>query len=383
MTSMRSSLATLAGAALLALAPSGCGDERPTDEHADEHGVDISARVTFAPVTAAVEETVATLLGEVVLPAGAVQRFGPPLHGRVARLLVGVGDTVAAGAPLAELTSLEVGDLEAQARELEAVLRSRTRLLAQRRPHVAEGLAPVTEVQDQEAAVAEARARLAAVRAQLDARRALGAGEAAGFLWASPVAGVVNEVHCAVGATVGPETPCFSVLDTARAELRVRVPERVLGRLEGVEPRARFISASDGAVAHALRLARRDATLAVPSRTRAFYFVPEGAPEGDWFLPGATGRAALVIRPTSPLLSVPAAAVTGYDGGDVVFVRTPGDVEKPGHPLPVTVAGRDGEALLVHGEGLAPGMEVAVTGVFLLKSVWTFSEGGHVGGHDH
>ncbi|MCB9731836.1 MAG: efflux RND transporter periplasmic adaptor subunit [Deltaproteobacteria bacterium] len=389
----RAPAARLSGAALLvlslasALAAGACGSEPPASA-ADAHPADLSARVTFAPVGEAVDETVATLLGEVVLPAGAVQRFGPPVHGRVSRLLVAVGDTVAEGAPLAELTSLEVGDLEAQARELEAVLRSRSRLLAQRRPHVAEGLAPVTEVQEQEAAVAEARARLAAVKAQLDARRALGAGEAAGFVWASPVAGVVNEVHCAVGATVGPETTCFAVLDTARAELRVRVPERVLGRLEGVEPRVRFIPASAGGhdgAAHDLRLARKDATIASPSRTRAFWFVPgDGAPAGGWFVPGATGRAALVVRPTTPLLRVPSAAVTGYDGGEAVFVKEAGDTERPGHPVAVTVVGRDGDGLLVHGEGLTAGAEVAVSGVFLLKSVWTLGDGDYeAGGHSH
>ncbi len=333
----------------------------------------LGQRIVTSEAQPAPETTLVTLPAEVVVPSHAVQALGPPLPGRLTRWHVTVGAQVRAGAPLAELTSPELADLEAAEAELARVVRDRRRILGKQRQHVATGMQPVQSSYEAELALGEAEARLGAVRKQLEARRTLSAhGPGMTWTWTAPAAGVVREISCALGATVGAEVACVTLLDASAAELRVRVPERHTGRL-GPETRLTWqpTAAWPDALALDLQLSRLDPVVDPRSRTRAAFFTPgpEAADAARWMVVGATGPAALRAPAEAGAVLVPAAALTRIDGQPAVLVAAPGAAPDAARPLTVSVLGRSDAGVVVRGDPLAPGASVVTRGVFLLKSV--------------
>jgi len=370
----------------LALLGVACGAPDSGDaEHPAPAPRSLEERVTFAPADSATEVVLITLPGEVVLPPGASRALGPPLPGVVVEVLVAVGDVVEEGQALAVLSSLALSDLVAEEAELVAVLRARERLLATRRPQVQRGVAPRQEVEALELAAREARARLQSLRAQLEARRRLGAEAEDTWRWRAPADGVVSDLRCVAGATVGSETPCVTLLDLARAELRVRAPERLLGALPA--DGAGALLARWRPIGHPthdleLTLARRAPVVDPASRSLELFFRLPGrgdAPLDPALVPGASGRVELVLPAPEGLLRLPATALTRLEGAEVVFVRDPGAPGGlPAGPVAVTRIGRagaDGDDVVVRATAELPaGAPVAVRGVFLLKSLWVAAE---------
>ncbi len=347
---------------------------------------DLRARVAFEPVAAAAEMTLVNLPAEVVLPSDAVRELAPPLPGRLAAWSVKLGDTIEEGAALATVDSPELTDLASAEQELASIVRARRRVVSEQRKQMAAGLTTAQQVQIIELSLREAKARLAAVQQQLAVRRSLGAGEGAGdeaggdtggpsasWTWRAPSAGAIEAIDCPAGGMVSPEDPCVTVMETGRAELLVRIPERYLGDL-GAAPKVAFTPASRSARRLLLTLSRRAPSLDAPSRTRAHYFVA-GAADAQAraaLVPGASGRAELMSEPPRGVRAVRAEAVTRFEGEDVVFVAA-GDAPSEAAPVKVDVVGRHGEHLLVRG-ALPDGARVAVRGVFLLKSLRALGE---------
>lgn len=366
---------------LFAAALAACGDDAPVETAPHRAEPDLAARVTFAPLEPARDATLVTLPGEVTLPPNASPALAPPLPGRLRAWAVALGATVSAGDPLATLESPALTDLEAEARELARVLDARRRLASRERAHVAEGLVGATTLFERELGVAEAAARLEAVRAQLAARSALGADAGAEWTWRAPIDGVVSALRCSPGAMVGPDSPCVALLAVADAELRVHVPERLLGLVDAAT-RARFTAAANPDAPVDLALSRVEPSVDPQSRTLAHHFTLPPCPPGgacpDPLLPGASGRVDLVVAAPPDVFRVPADAVTRLDGADVIFVAAPPGASEPGgaEPIAVTRVGRHGAHALVRAPELAPDMRVAVRGVFLLKSVRAVGDGG-------
>ncbi len=304
---------------------------------------------------AATQGDVVNLPGAVVLPEDAQHALGPPGPVRLRRWLVAPGEAVTAGAPLAEAVPLEVGDLEAAAREQRAVLQSRSRLLEVVRGQVAAGVRPVDAEREAEVSVTEARGRLEALTRQQATR---GAGLEGG-VWRAPVSGVVSRLRCAPGSVQGPEAACVEVLEVGRAQVEVHLPERLEGRVS-VGSAALLYPASGGAAVE-LRVVRQAPTLEPSSRTRSIYLV---ATSGGALAVGSSGRVRLQAPAAPGVVSVPAGAVTELDGAEVVFARR----GEGAAAVPVRVEGRAGEALLVRGAGLEVGTPVVVRGVLQAKS---------------
>lgn len=321
------------------------------------------AQARFEPVTAASEAVLGVLPAEVVLPPEAVMALSPPLAGKITRWQVAVGEEVAVGAPLATITTSDLADLEASLAEAERVAVARDKALAVEREAMRQGLSAATEVQALEVAAAEVRARRDALRAQLAARRSLGADTArraevaGGWEWRSPVAGVVKRLDLPVGATASPEAPALVVVAVERARVRAYVPERWLARLPR-EVRGRFVPTGSEA-ALAVSLAFKAPTLDATSRTQAHDFVASTPLE-----PGRSGRLELVGPAVEGALAVPAEALTKLEGVEVLF-------PEGGAPVSVERVGRTADRILVRAREpgrLAAGAQVAVDGVFLLKS---------------
>ncbi|PKN54187.1 MAG: hypothetical protein CVU56_27875 [Deltaproteobacteria bacterium HGW-Deltaproteobacteria-14] len=369
----------LALSALVVLAAAGCGSD-PAPPHVPPSPVapDLRDRVGFAPLEAATDATLVTLPGEVVLPTGASQLLAPPVAGRLRAWTVALGAEVAAGDVLATFESPDLADLEARERELASVAAARRRLVATERAQLAEGLIGAPSLYEHQLAANEASAQLEAVRAQLASRGSLGADASAEWSWRAPAAGVVAALSCPVGAMTAPDAPCLTLLVVSRAELLVHVPER-LTEVVGDHVRAVWhpVSRSEGALD--LVLARIDPTIDPLSRTRAHRFAPRpgDASVARWLVPGASGRVDLVAAAPAGVFAVSRDALTRLEGADVLYVADdPAAAPTAARPQPVTVIGRHGELALVRGDGLAPGVQIAVRGVFLLKSLSVLGDGG-------
>ena len=161
----------------------------------------------------------------VVMPPGKEFTVSAPYAGQVSRLLVGVGDSVKAGAALAHFTSPMLGD----ARRLlnEALLEYKNSSAAAQRDQAMfdEGIIPAVRLQ-------LSRSRQEAAQAQLNAREAelftsgmrfdVNSGYATGTLKA-PLSGIVSDAFVAVGQRVEAGTMLFKLADSSQLQLDLQL----------------------------------------------------------------------------------------------------------------------------------------------------------------
>lgn len=149
-------------------------------------------------------------------------RVFTPFAGRVARILVDVGQHVSAGQPLAELTSADFGQAQSDARKAEADLAIKASQLNRVRELAAAGVVAAKDLQQAEAdhKSADAEFRRASGRVSLFGGNGnAGAGVDQRFVLKSPLAGVVVERNINPGQELRPDqagSPQFVVTDPTR-----------------------------------------------------------------------------------------------------------------------------------------------------------------------
>lgn len=175
--------------------------------------------------------------GRLAWDEDATVRILPPVAGRIVRLMATVGMRVKAGDVLAELSSPDYGQAQADAARAAADLavaaqtRERTALLVEK------GAAPRKDLEAADADLARARAESRRTEERL--RRWTGAvprdGELPDQIYAlrSPISGAVVERNANPGQEARPDAPVplFVVSDTSRLWVVVDVTERDLGAL--------------------------------------------------------------------------------------------------------------------------------------------------------
>ncbi|HYC23340.1 MAG TPA: efflux RND transporter periplasmic adaptor subunit [Candidatus Bathyarchaeia archaeon] len=243
-----------------------------------------------------------------------------PVAGRVAELLVQVGDRIAADQPLIAIDSPEVRAAQADYVHVTADL-----LIARKAGERAERLkaAEAISVKDYLQARADAEkaeADVARAQAELDRLRVKAGDSGSRYLLRSPFAGTVVERKASVGMETGPESgdPLVVVSDLSRVRVVVRVPERQLGLVhQGQEVRVHvdaYPSDFSGEV-DAIGDVVEDATQTIPVRCVL--------PNPDHLLkPAMFARVALKAPGGVHLLTVPAAAVLSDGQRYRVIVRT-------------------------------------------------------------
>lgn len=244
--------------------------------------------------------------------------------GRLASILVSVGDDVKQGQPLAYLdTSIagaQVNQAEAQTKAAEANL-----ALAEDNMRRTQSLAATKSIP--EAQAVQAVQQVALARAQLDGARAAetlartGAGQRS---IAAPFAGLVTKAPTAAGGVVAPGVPLVHLEDHSRFRLSATVGEEVADLVKAGEKaqlkyRDRWVT---GAV-----------SVVVPS------------------LDQATRRAPIEIEvpndPKDPLLAWSFVHATIDGEKDVPALRIPGTARRPGSQDEVVVV-QGGKAHFVH-----------------------------------
>ena len=285
----------------------------------------------------------------VLAPPDAIGAVTAPFPGRVVKIHVRAGQTVAAGEAIVDVAMVELVHAAA------AYSGAGTRLVAFRKRKAqldqlrADGLARLADLADVEAQIASAEADRQTAMGTLRAAGA-GGGDVAGLLASggaitlkSPVAGVVLEVNAALGEG-------RDVSGEPLARIAGKGPVRIEARLAHGPPEgARFeVVPQQGAPFEVKLVATSPLVESADGTVRTWF-----EPVTDVSLPhGAACRLRVMVDAASGAVAVPAKAVGLHGAKAVVLSR------KAGAPVEVVVLASSGADALVKGP-IAAGDEVA------------------------
>lgn len=302
----------------------GRGHDAPSVEDATPPAALSAAQLgylEFQKVGEAATPDVANLAGTIDFDDERTARLNAVVPGRVAELLVQVGDRVEADQPLVALESPEVKGAQAEYVRAEADL-----TVARKASERAARLKEVQAISEKDFVQATEDAQKAAAeferaRAVLERLRVAPGDGTTHYLLRSPVAGTVVERKAVLGTEVTPENaePLVVVSDLSRVKVSVRVPERQLGLVRsGQAVRVRVDAYPDdfpGEVA-TVGAVVDDTTRTVVARCLV--------PNPDQRLkPAMFARVTLRAPADSRLLSVPVDAVVSDGQRSQVVVRAP------------------------------------------------------------
>ncbi len=317
-------------------------------------------------------------VGMVVRSPGSTLVLKTIAGGRVESLEVAPGERVERGDPVATLHSHEMLTMQSELLlSFDRTRLSEQRLEAARELLAIEGISRI-ELERREQELLSAKLRYNTLREEL-LDHGLPVGSLERVLETqsldphlpvnSPIDGVVLEVSVQEQEWVQPYEPLMVVGDPARIELELQLaPEQ-----------AESVAVGDpvefAPVGRASETRRATVITRVPQIDPATRTVRIRASieEGAWsFFPGTFVDATVSHGAARKSLAVPKSAVISLGGGDVVFVVSGPDEFTA---RSVELGQGDGRRYEVV-RGLVAGEEIAVAGVFLLKSALVNSEGG-------
>ena len=310
------------------------------------------------------------VLGQAVRSPGATTTVKSILEGRLESLHVAPGDSVKRGQPLVELHSHMLHELQGQLLADSAALRlAESRLEAGRQLLEVEGISQV-ELDGREHQVLAARLTVKSGEAELheldysdaDIEHLLESTDLHPVLTVrAPTSGVVLEVAVQQYAWVQAHDPLVVLGDPGSLELELQLPpDEAAGVGQGdlVEYIPVGRPEAWGLAKVVTRVPQVDAT------TRTVMVRAEITHGSENLLPGVFVEGNLIRGAAAQAPSVPENAVIRMGQSDYVFVRLDEEVFEA---RPVKVGRFNGNRYEIK-EGLALDEEVAVEGVFLLKS---------------
>ena len=357
------------------------GETHAEEENAIHLSEDMARdlRISTATVSERPGAREVSVLGEVAVDESRYAEVAPPTGGQVVRVLGELNARVAAGAPLAQLRSSEVGRARAELLSTQARRDLAQQTLERKRSLAAERIVATREVQEAEAA---ARAADADARAATAALRALGvdedeaAADTSLFYVRTPVGGRIIDRTAILGRFADEATALFTVADLSRVWLIARVFERdavnlQIGSIAHVTLAALPGQEFDGRVT---QIGRQ-----VDAGSRTVAVRVELANADGVLRPGMSANARLeVMGQTQTALVVPAAALQRVGERWLAFVPHGGQ-EFEMRPVG---RGRDLGNDVEIVSGLKAGETVVVEGAFLLKAEAEKRAGG-VDEHGH
>ena len=393
---MTAGLSGCLAATLLVCALAGCRQpaERtaraPAAEAADTHAEEANTihlsndmvrdlRISTAIVGERSGQQEVTVLGAVAANQDRYAEVAPPTGGQIVRILVDTNAMVAAGAPLAELRSSDLGRARAAKLSADARRELTRQTLERKRSLAADRIVALREVEEAEAASraadAEAQAAAAALGALGIAANDAGKEDSSLFLVRSPIGGRVVDRQAVLGRHADPGAALFTVADLERVWVIVHAFERDA------------VNVSAGNVAHvtfaALPGQEFDGRVilvgrSVDSGSRTVPVRIELANPKGLFRPGMSASVRLEVGGASRMvIAVPAAALQRVGDRWLVFVP------RNEHEFEMRAVGRgrdlgnDVEVV----SGLRSGETIVVEGAFLLKAEAEKRSGGDEHGH--
>lgn len=359
------------------------GAEGAAGEHADgEDGIEVvvldSTQQRLGGIAVEPVTTITTsglpVTGTITYDANRVSHVGSRTEGRVVALRAELGARVGRGQTLALLESPQVGQIRAEEREAEELVRIAEENFAREQRLATQGISSRKELLDAEAELRRMQASLRSARTQL---RVLGAGHGTGgqFGISSPFAGRVVARDVSLGEMVGPEDTLFTVADLSRVWIELSIFERDLARVRvGQSVAVRTSAYPDRAFQG--RIVFVGSILDPVRRTVA---ARVEIPNADGALkPGMFANASIQVGAGGPtVVVVPQDAVQEVDGRKVVFV--PGDRAGEFRPQPVDVGEPLEGGRVTIKSGITPGTRIVTRGAFALRSELAKSEIGEAG----
>jgi cobalt-zinc-cadmium efflux system membrane fusion protein len=353
-------------------------------EHADEaEGVEVVVLdttqqrlggITVEPVTT-ISTSGLPVTGTITYDANRVSHVGSRTEGRVIALRAELGARVGRGQPLALLESPEVGQIRAEEREAEELVKIAEENFAREKRLAAQGISSRKELLEAEAELRRMQASLRSAETRLSV---FGAGHGTGgqFAVTAPFAGQVVARDASIGEMADPEDTLFTVADLSRVWIELNIFERDLPRIRvGQSVAVRTSAYPDRAFQG--RIVFIGSILDPEKRTVA---ARVEIPNGDGALkPGMFANANIQVGAGGPeVVVVPQDAIQEVEGKMVVFV--PGDKAGEFRPQPVEVGDPvEGSRVTIKG-GIKPGTRVVTRGAFALRSELAKGE---IGEHGH
>ncbi|WP_300382004.1 efflux RND transporter periplasmic adaptor subunit [Henriciella sp.] len=350
-------------------------DPEGDDEAAGDH-VELSSRAAEAVGIRTVEAGTGAVAGQLELPAeirfdaDRVARVSPKVEGIVAKLHVGEGDTVKAGATLARLTSRELAGLKADyLNALSAERLARTELAREEKLWQQK----ITSEADVQAARAAYSAANAAREAAENRLHAVGIGHGvldrlddaedgalAQAYVTAPITGEVIQRSVSLGETVsaGGE-PMFVIIDDSVVWADIAVYKEDLGKVD--EGQAVSLQQDDGSMLAEGTISTILPVIDETSRTATARVIVDNA-QGR-LKPGQFVTARIETGETQSVVRVPSDAIVSVEDRMSVFVPTEDGFE-PREVRTGTSAGGYSEIL----SGLQAGEAFVAEGAFTLKA---------------
>ena len=391
----RTSRSGLLVAALLVLfaGASGCSDDNETpeaiateEEGAAEHtdaAEDVvildSTSVAYGDIRVGSVETVTTtglpVTGTITYDANRVSHIGPRTDGRIVRLAADVGTRVSGGEVLAVLESPQIGQLQTEEREAEALLAIARENHARELRLEQQGISSRKELLEAEADLRRAEAARTSAHERLLVLGAHG-GEGGRFNVTAPFGGVVVARDASLGEMAAPADQLFTVANLERLWIELDVFERDLARIARGQDVQITTAAYQGRTFPG-RIVYIGDILDQQTRTvRARVEVPNPR---ELLKPGMFATARIAVGGGGqPFVVVPDGAVQDLEGRKVVFV--PGDRPGEFRAQPVEVGEQLEGGKVVILSGLTGDSRIVVAGAFSLRS--ELAEG-EIGEHGH
>jgi cobalt-zinc-cadmium efflux system membrane fusion protein len=303
--------------------------------------------------------------GVVTAPSGSRAIVAPPVAGRVFAdsPLPSLGQAVEAGQILAyvqpPLSDLSAKIVEAEAESIRAklALDQAELVLARVKRLAAENAKSGRELQEAEFALKNAQAAheaAASLKAAYGRSGAVFVDNAPALALKAPIAGTIVSVKAALGEHVETDRPVFTIIDTAKVHVEVRIPQSDVTRI-GTAPAARL----DGLALNQPVFVGRE----IDETTRTLpiiYQIDNG--EGRW-RPGLAVTVYLETAHAEDAVAIPVSAIVDEDARPIAFVQVSGETfEKRDLKLGI----RDGDWVQILS-GIKEGERVVTKEAFAIR----------------
>lgn len=312
--------------------------------------------------------------GMVDVPPGARTVAAAQVEGRITRMLGRIGQRVAEGEVLAEVSSLAALDIQLQLIQAAAQRRLADESLTRLKELDASQSVPRKRVWEAQTAALSLAERVEALGRTLrgvgfsaaEVDRVATRGEVLPTLVIrAPAAGTVVRLDAVVGQVIQPNDAVAEIHDSRHAWVRGHLTENEVGRLHSHDPadvaRVRFVALAGQVFTGAVT--RRGNVIDARDRTLPVW-VEINVPPSRVLQHNMLARVSLPIASAAPALAVPVSAVVRQGTQPYLFIR---DADGSFRRRPV-VLGRGDDRLVTVTAGLAAGEIVAVAGVADLQT---------------
>lgn len=345
---------------------------RPLDTVPDSPGPDVLRFPPGAPQLSYLKSEVAeahpepltdALPGRIAYDEDLTARVSAPIAGRVTRIVVDLGETVARGAPLAYLEAPDFSQATADLNRDELELKRARQAFDRARLLYDGGVMPRKEFESAEIGLREAEVELARAKRRLEALGQSGGGTDGVFVLKAPVSGVITERSINPGTQVGPDSanPLFVISDPRHLRVVVEVPEQQIGALAKGQMAGVEVDAYPGRTFQAEVVHVGDVLDASTRRVQ----VRARIDNDDRLLkPEMYARVVPLASAEAHRVRIPNASLVTAGVKNYVFVEhSPGEFV---HRL-VTLSAQGRDYTFLKG-GVAPGERVVTSGALLLQS---------------